>query len=716
VDQAYNRPEDLCLAFGNSENIFYLAKEITDFDSARGKGNIVWDEYIRRRSFSCNQTFFPFEETESTHTNYHLPPQSLPFKVEFLTERALRLTFYASANGREEAIPNLMIPGELPKSPWSAAASEDGMIYQGDGASLEINYKPMKITLKDSEGKTLTRTFCVRDNKSILNSNPLPFSFVQKVGDTRRQIAATWALAPGERIYGCGESFTGLNKRGQKIDLWTEDAAGAQTDKMYKPIPFYMSSRGYGVFVHTASLLSFDFGRAYDGAQTICGGGEVLDMFFFIGSPKEILTEYTALTGRSTMPPLWSFGLWMSRITYFSEREVRETARKLRENRIPCDVIHIDTGWFEQNWMCDWKFAKDRFPDPKKMMDDLRADGFRVSLWQLPYIEPENILYGEVLEKGYFVKQPDGEPPSGRAVIDMSNPEAVLWYQKLLEGLFALGASAIKADFGEGAPLAGLYFSGKTGLAEHNLYPLRYNQAVSNITQKCMKGSGQGSEAVIWARSAWAGSQRYPVHWGGDAETTDSAMLATLRAGLSLGLCGFSFWSHDIGGFSHISPRELYGRWLPFGMLTSHSRCHGVPPTEPWEYDEAFVAEFRKAVEMKYVLMPYIVEQARMCSEKGHPLMRTLFFDFPEDETAWLVEDEYMFGEDILVAPLFEENARERDVYLPPGEYTDFQTGKEYSGRCWRRIRAGEIPIVILTRKNADIKTAPAAQHIVVSI
>src|SRR5207237_1492589 len=257
------------------------------------------------------------------------------------------------------------------------------------------------------------------------------------------------------------------------------------------------------------------------------------------------------------------------------------------------------------------------------------------------------------------VKNEGGQLPFEDAVLDMSNPDAVRWYQGKLANLLKMGVGAIKVDFGEGAPLNGLYASGRTGLYEHNLYPLRYNKAVADITRETT------GDNVIWARSAWAGSQRYPLHWGGDAENTNSAMAATLRGGLSFGLSGYTFWSHDVGGFVNRAPRELYRRWLPFGALTSHTRTHGAPPREPWEYDSAFVQDFRRAVEMKYRLMPYIYAQAKASAANGYPMLRTLFFEYPDDPTSWLIEDAYLFGSDLLVAPLFEEADRRR-VSLPP--------------------------------------------------
>jgi alpha-D-xyloside xylohydrolase len=526
---------------------------------------------------------------------------------------------------------------------------------------------------------------------------------VRRGGDLGRSVAASFRLAHDEKIFGCGESFTRFNKRGQKVIAYTRDGMGAQTDKMYKPIPFFMSSAGYGMFVHTSTPVTFDFGESFDQSNNIYTADETLDIFVFIGTPKEILYEYTALTGRSPVPPLWSFGLWMSRITYKSEDEVRDVAAKLRQHRIPSDVIHLDTGWFETDWQCNFKFSTTRFRDPGKMLADLKQQGFHISLWQLPYFTSKNELFPQIVSKGYAVRNEGGALPAEDAILDFSNPETVKWYQGLLANLLKLGVGAIKVDFGEDAPFRGLYASGRTGLYEHNLYPLRYNKAVAEITKQTT------GDSIIWARSAWAGSQRYPLHWGGDAENTNSAMAATLRAGLSFGLSGFSYWSHDIGGFVQTPSLDLYRRWLPFGVLTSHTRCHGAPPREPWAFGDEFVDDFRRAVELKYSLMPYIYAQAKDSSAKGLPMFRALFVESPDDPGSWMVDDEYLLGSDLLVAPMIEEGGS-RDVYLPPGFWIDYQTGKGYPGSQWHRITQGAIPVVLLVRDHSVIPHAGVAQ------
>ena len=463
-------------------------------------------------------------------------------------------------------------------------------------------------------------------------------------------------------------------------------------------------SSAYGIFMHTSAPVTCDFGASYIGADRLFMADEMVDFFVFFGEPKDILNEYTDITGKSPMLPLWSFGTWMSRITYFSQEEGLEIARQLRAHRIPSDVIHFDTGWFGVDWQCDYEFAKDRFKDPVGMLKQLSKDGFHTCLWQLPYFTPKNRFFPEIIERSMHVVNATGGMPVEDAILDFSNPETVNWYQPKIEGLMKQGVSTIKCDFGEAAPYNGFYHSGKGGLYEHNLYPLRYNKALWEVVER-----NHPSEGIIWARSAWAGSQRYALHWGGDAATTDIGLLGDLRGGLSFGLSGFSFWSHDMGGFVTASPEDIYRRWLPFGFLSSHTRAHGAPPTEPWLISESFTDAFRDCAEMKYKLMPYVYAQAKDCSERGLPMVRALLVEFPQDKGAWLVEDEYMFGSQMLVAPLL-ESGNERTVYLPKGKWIDYQSGEVYEGG-YQTIRAGKIPAIILVRDGSLIPHVPLAQR-----
>jgi alpha-D-xyloside xylohydrolase len=713
-----NQTPDVSQEFGKQENAFFLAMRMNDFDPKEATGSIEWRRHTLRQRMSFNQVTPIFEETswqakgtsfeddkyaEEFPVGEYEKDHILPFSLSFVSPRTIRIRLSTRSEAlRDET--SLMLDGEPSMdASWEMHDNEASTTYWNESGSVTVVRDPWHLEFRDASGNLLTSTQHLWDSKCLINADPTPFSFVRSASDLTRRLAATFSLSLDEKLFGCGESFTRLNKRGQKIPLWMIDAHSAQTPDMYKPVPFFMSSRGYGMFVHTSAPLTLDFGCSYDAANTIFMGDEQLDLFVFLGTPKEILSEYTALTGRSPVPPLWSFGLWMSRITYDSEEQARNVARKLRDYRIPCDVIHLDTGWFEEDWRSDYKFSTSRFDDPAKMISDLQDQGFRVSLWQLPYFTPKNELHEEATRGGYAVLDSNGLLPTEDAIIDFSNPDAVKWYQEKLAELLRMGVAAIKVDFGEAGPSHGTYASGRSGFYEHNLYPLRYNRAAAEVTKEVT------GDSIIWARSAWAGSQRYPLHWGGDAENTESAMAASLRAGLSLGLCGFSFWSHDIGGFPYKSPRDLYRRWMPFGMLTSHSRCHGVPPKEPWEYDEEFTDDFRRAVEFKYRLMPYVYTQAKLASQEGYPMLRTLFFEYPGDPTSWFIEDEYLFGTDILVAPLMKETPGRR-VYLPPGLWTDCQSGETYEGARWHEIEAGKIPAVILARDGSVIPHIRLAQ------
>lgn len=699
-----NEPIDISPDFRNFTNNYFIADSLVSFDPSTMSGTIQWqrNKYVRRFAFNNDlATLRPAKSVVFPETEYPVNPV-LPFSIQFISPRSFRIRIKTGLTTHEDT-DTLMLVKEPPTDhSWKYSKTKDGWLYQSSAGSVIVKTYPWHIEVRDASGKLLTSTNHTDDNANSFTP-VLPFSYVERAADLSRSIAASFSLSPGEKIFGCGESFSRLDKRGQKIVLWTDDANGVENPTMYKPVPFFMSSNGYGMFMHTSSPITCDFGASFNAVNTLMIGDDELDLFIFIGTPKEILNEYTNVTGKSPMPPLWSFGFWMSRISYSSEQEVRDVAAKLRQYKIPADVIHLDVGWFETDWRTDYKFSSSRFKDPAKMISDLKNDGFHISLWQLPYFVPKNRLFPEIIEKGLYVKNAKGNLPYDDAILDFSNPATVKWYQSQLDTLLRMGVGAIKVDFGEAAPNTGLYASGKTGFYEHNLYPLRYNKAVADITKKIT------GENIIWARSAWAGSQRYPLHWGGDAEPTSSGMLATLRGGLSFGLSGFSFWSHDFGGFVQRTPEDLYRRWSAFGFLSSHSRSHGQPPKEPWTYSKSFLDEFRNSDEMRYKLMPYIYAQAKDCSEKGLPMVRALFVEYPDDPGAWLIEDEYMFGADMLVAPLFQDSIYERDVYLPRGRWVNYQNGKIYNNG-WQHIQSGKIPAIILVRDGAVIPHANLAQ------
>ncbi len=700
-----NLAKDMSADFSDLANTYFFASELGAFDAAQAEGVVKWRRYSLepRQAFNTN-TFShrPLRSLDFPGPAYENDPE-YKFSIDFITPRTVRVRMLTTPFEPKETELSPMLVKEPGKdNSWKATETEKEITYTSAYGSITIEKSPWRLVLRDADGKVLTQSFQFGDNRvSQVKINP--FSFIKRGADNSRSINPVFSLSTSEKIYGLGESFTSLNKVGQKVHLFVTDPQGPETDQMYKPVPFYMSDRGYGVFMHTSAPVTCDFGATNIAVNKFFMGDEAMDFFFFLGEPKEILDEYTDIVGKPGMPPLWSFGTWMSRISYFTQEEGYDIAANLRKHKIPSDVIHFDTGWFDVDWQCDYKFAPSRFSDPQKMLDDLKADGFRVSLWQLPYFTPKNVYFKELFEKGMFVRNGTGQLPYEDVVLDFTNPATVKWYQEKLGNLIKMGVGAIKVDFGEAAPFNGIYHNGRSGLYEHNLYPLRYNRAVAEITKEIH------NENIIWARSAWAGSQRYPLHWGGDAANNSAGMIGTLRGGLSFGLSGFSFWSHDIGGFVVSTPEELYRRWLPFGFLTSHTRAHGAPPTEPWLYNEGFVEAFRLSAEMKYKLMPYVYAQAKDCVENGLPMVRALFVEFPNDPGAWFIEDEYLFGSQILVAPLFEAGTK-RKVYLPEGKWIDYQNGKVYDAG-WHEITVGKIPAVIMVRDGAAIPHIKLAQN-----
>ena len=586
--------KDMSGEFSDLSNTYFLADSLAGFDLNKGEGLLNWKRYrlVPRQAFNLNG-YWPvrMKMLDFPDTQYDNDP-NLRIKVQKIDNRTLRVTIFTSPiePKMDDANDPMFSPefiaqqtGEQAKNGrgrWNVKATDQAIVYKNNNGSLEIQKYPFRIVLRDGQGKLLTQTRHIIDNDST-QVKLLPFNFIKRGSDNSRSINPVLMLSPNERIYGCGESFTSLNKVGQKVQISVVDPQGPETDGMYKPVPFYFSNRGYGIFMHTSAPTTADFGASYIGAQRLFMGDETMDFFIFFGEPKDVLNAYTDVTGKSPMLPLWTFGTWMSRITYFSQEEGLDIARKPRANKIPSDVIHFDTGWFGVDWQCDYEFAKDRFKDPVAMLKSMKKDGFHTCLWQLPYFTPKNRYFRELVDGGMAVHNGNGTLSYEDAVLDLSNPKTVAWYQGKIANLIKQGVSAIKCDFGEAAQYDGIYASGKTGFYEHNLYPLRYNKAL----WQAVRDNTPDHEGVIWARSAWAGSQRYPLHWGGDAATNEIGsvgMLGDLRGGLSFGLSGFSFWSHDMGGFVTKSPDDLYRRWLPFGFLSSHTRAHGAPPTEPW--------------------------------------------------------------------------------------------------------------------------------------
>ncbi|WP_238919095.1 alpha-xylosidase [Clostridium sp. YIM B02555] len=514
-------------------------------------------------------------------------------------------------------------------------------------------------------------------------------------------------LSVGELVYGLGERFTPLVKNGQTIDIWNEDG-GTSTEQSYKNIPFYLTNKGYGVFVNHPEKVSFEVGSEKVTKVQFSVAGEYLDYFIINGdSMKEVIENYTKLTGKPALPPAWSFGLWLttSFTTNYDEKTVTSFVDGMAERDIPLRVFHFDCFWMKDfNW-CNFEWDKDVFPDPKGMIKRLKEKGLKICVWINPYIAQESKLFEEGMKYGYLLKKPNGDvwqwdlwqPAMG--IVDFTNPAACEWYSSKLKELINMGVDCFKTDFGERIPTKVSYFDGSDPLKMHNYYTQMYNKVVFDT----IKENVGAEEAVLFARSATAGGQQFPVHWGGDCEANYESMAESLRGGLSLCMSGFGFWSHDIGGFESTSTADVYKRWVAFGLLSSHSRLHGSNSYRvPWLYDEEACDVVRFFTKLKCGIMPYLYKIAKDASVKGIPVMRSMILEFQDDNACNYLDKQYMLGDSILVAPIFNQ-AGEANYYLPEGIWTNFITGKRYEGNRWIKEKHDYLSVPMMIRENSLI-------------
>lgn len=542
----------------------------------------------------------------------------------------------------------------------------------------------------------------------------LPLAYCVKDGHKERA-TLSFECKADECFAGTGERFTKMDLSGHTFFLKNQDGQGVNNRRTYKNIPFYLSSRMYGTFYHTCAHSKLSLAHVSTRSVEFLSDQAMIDAFIIAGDTvEEILRGYRDLTGYPSMPPLWSFGIWMSRMTYFSADEVDEICNRLRAEHYPCDVIHLDTGWFRTDWLCEWKFNEKRFPDPKGFIHGLKDKGFRVSLWQLPYVAEDAEQIDEARKNDYIApltKQQASEGSNFSALdyagtIDFTYPKATEWYKGLLKNLLDMGVVCIKTDFGENIHMDAKY-KGMSPELLNNLYALLYQKAAYEVTKEV---TGDG---IVWARAAWAGCQRYPLHWGGDSCSSWDGMAGSLKGGLHFGLSGFAFWSHDVPGF-HTLPNfmnsivddKVYMRWTQFGVFSSHMRYHGTNKREPWFYP-AIAPMVKKWWKLRYKLLPYIYEQSKKATHSGYAVLRALIFEHPADKMCWHIDDEYYFGDDFLVAPVM--NSEDcRDVYLPEGEWVNFFTGEHFRGGQWLngvKVPLDEMPVYV--REGAVIPVYP---------
>ena len=496
-------------------------------------------------------------------------------------------------------------------------------------------------------------------------------------------------------------------KNGQSVDVWNADG-GTSSEQAYKNVPFHLSSRGYGVLVNDSGHVSYEIGSEAVERVQFSVAGEVLEYFVIAGpTPKDVLSRYTALTGRPPVVPAWSYGLWLSTsfTTDYDEATVTSFIDEMSRRDLPVSVFHFDCFWMREfNW-CDFEWDPRVFPEPDAMLQRLHEKDLRVSVWINPYIGQRSPLFREAADQGFLVTRPDGSVwqwdmwQAGMALVDFTNPHATAWYQSHLRRLVEQGVDCFKTDFGERIPTDVVYFDGSDPSRMHNLYTHLFNAAVHEVL---VDARGEG-DAVLFARSATAGGQTMPVHWGGDSTSTYASMAETLRGGLSLAASGFAFWSHDIGGFEGTPDAGVFKRWTAFGLLGSHSRFHGSQSYRvPWQFDEEAVDVTRIFTKLKMRLMPYLFQQGVDAAATGVPVMRPMMMEFPDDPAVAYLDRQYMLGSELLVAPVFSAEG-EVEFYLPAGTWTNLLTGDEVEGGRWRRETHGFDSLPLYARPGAVI-------------
>ncbi|WP_068618778.1 alpha-xylosidase [Paenibacillus tuaregi] len=514
-------------------------------------------------------------------------------------------------------------------------------------------------------------------------------------------------LGVGEWVYGLGERFTAFQRNGQIVDIWNQDG-GTSSEQAYKNIPFYLTNKGYGVFVNHPGLVSYEIASEKVKKVQFSITGESMEYYVIDGpSPKEVLGRYTSLTGKPALPPAWTFGLWLSTsfTTNYDEETVNTFVDGMAERGVPLHVFHFDCFWMKEFHWSDFKWDERVFPDPRGMLARLKAKGLKICVWINPYIGQRSRLFEEGKRLGYLVNKPNGDVwqwnlwQPGMGLVDFTNPAACEWYAGYLRELVDMGVDSFKTDFGERIPVDVVYHDGSDPEKMHNYYTYLYNKVVFGVLQEKLGPR----EAAVFARSATAGSQQFPIHWGGDCYADYESMAESLRGGLSLGLSGFGYWSHDIGGFENTAPAHVFKRWLAFGLLSSHSRLHGSSSYRvPWAYDEEAVVVTRFFTKLKCRLMPYLYQSAVQASEQGVPMMRAMLLEFPDDPACEPLDRQYMLGDSLLVAPVFSEQG-EVQYYIPEGNWTHLLTGAVVTGGRWLKETHDFLSLPLYVRPNSIV-------------
>ena len=579
----------------------------------------------------------------------------------------------------------------------SIVESEEQIIFQTGNTKAVVDKRPDSWGIRFLDG-----------DRELTSTGLKNMAYMKNRDNGKCYMVEQLALDVGEYVYGMGERFTPFVKNGQIVEMWNEDG-GTASEIAYKNIPFYLTNKGYGVLVSNPGDVSYEVASEKVERIQFSLEGERLDYYIINGgTPKGTIKKYTDLTGKPSLPPAWSFGLWLttSFTTDYDEETTSGFIDGMAKRDIPLQVFHFDCFWMEAYEWCNFTWDSKTFPDPVGMLKRYHEKGLKICVWINPYIAQKSPLFQEGMENGYFIKKRDGSVwqtdmwQAGMGVVDFTNPDAAVWYQEKLKTLLTMGVDCFKTDFGERIPVKEIvYHDGSDPVRMHNYYTYLYNKAVFELLER-ERGEG---EAVLFARSAAAGSQKFPVHWGGDCSASYPSMAETLRSGLSLACSGFGFWSHDIGGFESTATADVYKRWCQFGLLSSHSRLHGSSSYRvPWLFDEEACEVLRKFVKLKCRLMPYLYRQAVEAHENGIPVLRPMFMEFPEDRACEVLDRQYMLGDSLLVAPVFKESG-DVEYYLPDGKWVNVLSEKVVEGGSWKKETFDYFGLPVLVRENSII-------------
>ena len=615
------------------------------------------------------------------------------------------------------------VVGRPESGSWSVEHGENRVSLSMRHLAVEATLDPWQLTFRTRDGRLLTHQVHDDTNFAGQRFGPRPGFEVESLPhDPARRVRGvveTLLLDPEDHFYGGGERFGRLDLVGRSVRIWNRNPYGARSELAYKNLPVIVGSRGYGLFVDVPSAVDLHLGSRSNRAYTLQADGDELDYYLIAGTPKEIVTAYTELTGRPAVPPEWAFGLWASTcFVQFTEASVLEVARRLRAEGIPCDVFHLDSFWQRAYMWCDFEWDTARIPDPRRLLAELHREGFHNCLWINPYVSLQSALYKEGAAHGYFLRRPDGsvyhpivwsqrtERGMGLcAIVDFTNPAAAAWYRAKLTEQLELGADSFKPDFAEEIPADAVFANGLTGAEMHNPYPLLFQKEVFDATR------ARADRVVAWSRSAAPGVQRYPGHWSGDPECTFLDLANTLRGGLAASLSGLAYWSHDMGGFWGDPTPELFVRWSQCGFLSALSRFHGATPREPWRYGDEALRIFRQYARLRSRLVPYLLSYGWEASADGVPLMRPMVMEFPDDPAGYAFDLQYCLGRELLVSPVVRADGMVT-TYLPRGKWTDWWTGAVHEGPTTisRRVPLEELPLYV--RDESLVVLGPARSHV----